>query len=257
MKKNVKLLGILFLIFLAIFGYQSYDYYYQDTVKIANWNLQVFGSTKASNDSLMNFYAEKIGNYDIIFIQEIRDVSGEAFVKLCGLLEGYSCEVSSRAGRSSSKEQYGVIYKNGINLYNFHDYNPDELDRWERSPIKVDFGVNSLNFTIYNIHVKPTEAKEEIGFLEDFVEDKENTMIIGDLNAACSYYNRERENHFSNWHWIIKDSDDTTSSKSYCAYDRIIMNNNFYKYFLNYGVNKEGIVEGVSDHYLIWVELRI
>ena len=86
----------------------------QETLRIANWNLQIFGKEKASNNELLNFYADKISRNDIIFIQEIRDISGTAFPKLCSALIEYSCINSSRAGRSSSKEQVGIIYKKGI-----------------------------------------------------------------------------------------------------------------------------------------------
>jgi hypothetical protein len=69
--------------------------------KIASWNLQVFGESKASRPNLMARYASEIGEYDIIFVQEIRDSSGTAFPKLCSLLPGYDCKISSRAGQRS------------------------------------------------------------------------------------------------------------------------------------------------------------
>ena len=51
-------------------------------LSIANWNLQVFGPSKASNDTLLRYYADHIDDYDIIVIQEIRDASGVAIEKL-------------------------------------------------------------------------------------------------------------------------------------------------------------------------------
>ena len=166
---------------------------------------------------------------------------------------------SSRAGRSSSKEQYGVIYKEGINVTYFKDYNPDSLDRWERPPIRVDFNVNGYEFSVYNIHTDPDAVKSELSSLEDVVEDKGNVIVIGDLNADCSYYNNAEANgdEFDSWSWIIPDSEDTTTSNSYCAYDRIILNNDAYNEYISYGVDKTGIDSDVSDHYLVWVEVGI
>ena len=230
-------------------------------VKIANWNLQVFGKTKASDDVLMRFYASKIRNYDIIFVQEIRDATGTAFPALCALLtdDGYACENSSRAGRSSSKEQYGVIYslKRNVSITEFTDFNPDPADRWERPPLLVAFEVNNYSLLTYNVHTKPEDVTNELRQLEQLVDsDEGNVVILGDLNADCDYYNPETGNEFRDgFNWIVKDDDDTTVSATDCAYDRIILNDDSYQEFVSYGIDAEGITKDVSDHYLAWIEL--
>lgn len=256
-KSSKKLIYFLLLLIISVFSYEAYDYYYQDTLKIANWNLEVFGTAKASDSNLMNIYESKIENYDIIFVQEIRDASNTAFPQLCAKLENYSCLESSRAGRSSSKEQYGIIYRKGINLTSFTDYNPDSLNRWERPPIKVDFNINGYEFSVYNIHTKPDDVKNELMNLEKIVENKGNVFVVGDLNADCSYYNPVNEKEFDDWKWLVPDSEDTTTSGSFCAYDRIIANNDANKEFISYGVDKTGINEDVSDHYLVWAEIEL
>src|SRR3989344_1986818 len=267
MKKSTK--NFILIIFL-IFG--SFDFYNKDSewsvtgnvirsfnpdhgIKIANWNLQIFGTKKADNQLLMNSYAEKIKGYDIIFVQEIRDSSDTAFNKLCLMLPGYNCEISSRAGRSSSKEQYGIIYNNTIKLNFIKDFNPDSLDRWERPPIEAGFNLGAYNITIFNIHIKPDDVKNELNYLDDVALNTGNTLVFGDLNMDCTYYDHSKENEFSNWSFIIKDTDDTTSGPSNCAYDRIILsdelNNKFIKYGIDTDVNKEQ-----SDHYLVWFEIK-
>lgn len=224
-----------------------------NSITIANWNLQIYGQKKASNESLLNLYAEKIDDFDIIFIQEIRDVSQTAFPKLCSKLPDYNCRNSSRAGRSSSKEQYGIIYKKDITLTNIKDFNPN--DNWERPPVKVTFSKNNYQFTVYNIHTKPDDVQNELAQLQAVVTNQGNEIIIGDLNADCSYYNNKKETEFDTWKWIIKDHHDTTVAKSDCAYDRIILNNDAYDDAIAAGINRKGIVKGVSDHYLIWLQL--
>lgn len=47
-------------------------------ISIACWNLQIFGPSKTSNETLIDYYAEKLDDYDIFIVQEIRDASGEA-----------------------------------------------------------------------------------------------------------------------------------------------------------------------------------
>lgn len=227
------------------------------SVKIANWNLDVFGEKKSGDAELMNSYADKINDYDIIFIQEIKDKGETAFPKLCALLQNYSCMMSSRAGTTSSKEQYGVIYKDSVDLIYLKDYNPSESKKFERPPIEVALDVNGYRLTIYNIHTKPENVKTELENLEALVSDYGNIVIIGDLNADCSYYDAKRETEFDGWNWIIGNDEDTTSGSSDCAYDRIILNDDAKKEFVTYGIAKQGISTDVSDHYLVWVKLKI
>jgi len=257
-KKTLNLfIGVVMFVAVLLGGYVVYEHYDSETIKIANWNLQVFGQTKANNLGLMQIYSEIIEDYDIIFVQEIRDSSQMAFPKLCSMLQNYSCMSSSRAGRTSSKEQYGVIYKNEINLIDFKDYNPDSQDRWERPPIKIIFNIEDYSFTVYNIHIKPEDVQEELNYLEDVVSDAGNVLILGDLNADCSYYKNEEQTEFNDWNWLVKDDEDTTSSDSDCAYDRIILNGDAYEEYVRDGIYKKGITTDVSDHYLVWVEMKI
>jgi hypothetical protein len=222
---------------------------------VANWNLQIFGDTKADNSLLLFNYVSVISDYDIVFVQEIRDKDGDSFRKLCLLLNGYDCKTSSRAGRTSSKEQYGVIYRNYIDLVELEDYNPDEFDRWERPPIKVTFNVSGYVFTAYNIHTKPSDVPNEMEYLEDIVEQNEgNVMVLGDLNADCDYYNPFKEDDFETWNWIIGDDDDTTVGTSNCAYDRIIINDNMFPEYIDDGIRK--VNKDASDHYVVYVELN-
>jgi len=260
MKKRETIILIKIIIFVAIIflGYFFVDKFsVSESVKIANWNLKIFGEKKSNDVQLMNFYSEKIKNYDIVFIQEIRDKEEESFPKLCALLQNYSCKISSRAGTTSVKEQYGIIYKNGIEIISLKDYNPLERANFERPPIQVSFNIKNYSLIIYNIHTKPENTKSELENLERIVLDEGNVIIIGDLNADCSYYNNARENDFEIWEWILKDNEDTTSGASNCAYDRIILNSDAKKEFLSYGIDSEGITSDISDHYLVWVEMKI
>ena len=53
-------------------------------LSIACWNLQIFGQSKASNETLLDYYAEKLDDYDIFIVQEIHDASGTAIETLAG-----------------------------------------------------------------------------------------------------------------------------------------------------------------------------
>ncbi|MEM3815152.1 MAG: endonuclease/exonuclease/phosphatase family protein [Candidatus Micrarchaeia archaeon] len=231
------------------------------SIRIAAWNLQVFGDSKAENQTLLHKYAAKISNYDLVFIQEIRDEDGSAFARLCEKLEGFSCFTSSRAGRTKIKEEYGVIYnKSKIVINNIRDFNPDIQNRWERPPLALNITArNSLEkdnwVIVYVLHAKPSDATNEIRNLEQLIGNASYPVIvIGDLNADCSFYNVSQKD-FKDWIWLIKDDEDTTVGKSDCAYDRIIINRAMLERFLNYGIEKN-ITLDMSDHYLIWISIH-
>lgn len=199
----------------------------------------------------MNTYKNKFDDYDIVFIQEIRDESGTAFNKLCSMFEGYSCLNSSRAGRSSSKEQYGIIYKNSVSLTNYTDLNPDSLNRWERPPFNVKFKKENTEYSFWVMHTKPDEVPVELKYLETVIPSNGNQILLGDLNADCNYYSG---GSFNNWLWSI--NGDTTSGNTICTYDNFVLNQ--YAQLL-YTSSDIGTTTSAyeSDHYMISMELKV
>lgn len=231
------------------------------TITVANWELYPLDDTKSLDDALMQTYAALIDDYDIVFIQGI--TSSNAFTKLCNLLPNYNCRASSMAGRNASKEQYGVFYrKANISVAEWKDYNPDALDRWERPPLEILFSISGYLFKVYNIHTNPDDVQKELSYLGTIVSESGNMIILGDLNADCSYYNPSAEKEFDDWNWVITDTRDTlVSPTTDCAYDRIILNSEAYSEFAPYerlgdGIYIIGITETFSSHYLIWAEIR-
>jgi len=225
------------------------------TIRIANWNLQIFGQSKASKPDLMAKYVGEIGKYDIVFVQEIRDSSGIAFEELCSLLPEYDCKVSSRAGQTSSKEQYGVMYRKGLQLLSMTDFNQKYQADFQRPPLLVVFNLTLSDLSVYNIHIDPDKVASELKALESVVNSSGNVIILGDLNADCSYYNPSASPEFDSWFWIIKDNEDTTVASTNCAYDRIILNMQAKDQFIGYGIDKN-VTSDMSDHYLVWAEMR-
>jgi endonuclease/exonuclease/phosphatase family metal-dependent hydrolase len=166
--------------------------------------------------------------------------------------------VSAHTDKSNVKEQYGVIYRDGIQIIEWVDYNKSAENRkdMERPAVEVTFDINGYNITFYNIHTDPDMVPEEMDALEALVKEKGNTGILGDLNADCATYNNKKENQFDSWNWVPKDGEDTTWAEgTTCAYDRIILNNDANEEFVTYGVFKEGITFDISDHFLVWMKI--
>ena len=56
--------------------------YPNNTVKLAAFNLQIFGTSKADKPEVMDVLSKTIRNFDIVAVQEIRDASQTALPAL-------------------------------------------------------------------------------------------------------------------------------------------------------------------------------
>jgi endonuclease/exonuclease/phosphatase family metal-dependent hydrolase len=172
-------------------------------VRIASFNIQAFGESKAEKPYVMATLAAIIHNFHLVAIQEIR-TQDDYFVD--NFLRGYVNQngrvyeriVGPRLGRSSSKEQYVFLYDTAaieVNRYSIYTVNdPDDL--LHREPLVAMFRVRgpppeqAFTFVLVNIHVDPHETDTEIDALAQVyqavrrVSDGEDDIILsGDLNV--------------------------------------------------------------------------
>ena len=247
-------------------------------LSIANFNIQVFGKSKAGKKEVMGTLAQIIRKFDVVAIEEIRDKSGTAIQRLEAgvdrLGEDYSVAVGPRLGRTSSKEQYAFIYRSDrLVCEETYTFNDSGGDLFHREPYIGLFRdkASGLRFVLIAIHTDPDEATEEIYALSLAAQDarshfsgESHIVILGDLNADCSYYD---ENDLgvplraSSYSWLITNAMDTNLAKSNCAYDRIIVSEEMRSHFTGHaGVYRFDETLGltpkqakaVSDHYPVY-----
>jgi hypothetical protein len=91
----------------------------QALVKIATFNIQIFGKAKAAKPEVMEVLVKVIRSYDLVAVQEIKDVSQQAPAKLLDAINKeagprYALALSPRSGQQpddkKSQEQYGYFY---------------------------------------------------------------------------------------------------------------------------------------------------
>ncbi|MDD4299938.1 MAG: endonuclease/exonuclease/phosphatase family protein, partial [Methanomicrobium sp.] len=213
----------------------------ENLINAAAFNIQVFGTSKAAKDDVMDILAKVVRKYDIIAVQEIRDSSETALVKLVELVNSdgssYSYFVSERLGRTSSKEQYAIIYNTKkVEPIGVPFTYPELLntDPFHREPYIGSFksvkGIFNATFVV--IHTDPDEAKEEIDALYEVAEfartilpGDEAVVVMGDFNADGSYFNEDSYTPMKSegYTWIIGNSLDTTTGATDCTYDRIVI----------------------------------
>ncbi len=254
------------------------------TIKIATFNIQVFGTAKAAKKDVVEILKKIVRKFDIVAVQEFRDSSGTVipfFLNEINSMNGSRFDVvsSERLGRTSSKEQYAfffnkdkISYKNGT-AYVFADVN----DSFEREPFVAQFQSGNFDFALANIHTKPEDATREINKLDDVVIDflskypnETDIIVLGDYNADCTYF---KENNLTQkfldakYFWAVENFADTTTKSTNCTYDRIVFLGNFtgedftgrwevVRFDTEYNLT-QNFTEKVSDHYPVWADFWI
>jgi len=225
-------------------------------LQIGLWNVQVLGDAKVAKPAVYQYIIEQMKKYDIIVIQEIRDADGSAWAKICNDLPEHNCLISSRAGRSSSKEQIGIAYSQKIMRLDTQDFNPDLQDRWERPPYKAVFSIApTYNLTLYTMHISPSDVSKEFTELEGLVHSQNETgkvIVLGDFNLDCDYFDETNITQFENWTYSISNEFDTNLAPSSCTYDRMILNPLAAETLIARGVYGRGMNANMSDHYIVW-----
>ncbi len=253
-----------------------------ESLKVASFNIQVFGKSKMSKPEVSTVLASIVSRYDVIFIQEIRDKSSKSIVKLQDLVnlglpekEQYDLLVSDRLGTTKSKEQYAFLFKKSkLKFIEEYQYRGTSTD-FNRDPFSVKFNFENKYFVLTGIHIDPDIAVRELNLLDDalgFISRKMKTkdiILMGDLNADCSYVTSYKLKYLDlkrkkDFVWHISDKVDTTISKTDCAYDRIISMKTISPYIKNarvYNFDKDYNLtykeaKKVSDHYPVEFELE-
>lgn len=250
-------------------------------IKVAAFNIQVFGVAKASKPDVMDVLAETIAEFDIVAIQEIRDSSGMAIIDLENAVEAlgveYDVVVGPRLGRTTSKEQYAYIYRTATVDYNeSYTYDDSILDLFHREPLVASFSTvtGKFDFVLAVIHTDPDEATKEIGSLPLVIQDAKthypgelDIIVLGDFNADCSYFDEDdmtcplRDDPFT---WLITNDMDTNVAATSCTYDRVVItvdtlsetqvDAGVYRFDQIFGLTEEE-TKDISDHYPVWVEI--
>jgi deoxyribonuclease-1 len=212
---------------------------------IGSFNIKSFGTTKASNPYVMRRLAHVLARYDIAFLQELRNKDQLAIFALKDALEKYtgkrySIIISQPLGRSTYKEQYAYIFDpKKVELLDFYTYEDGEepyYDTFSREPFIAQFKhkASKEKFATVGVHIAPSFVMNELDEMINVYRDiksrwnRENIIIMGDLNADCRYLDEYEEDNLilkadPRFTWLIeRGADTTTAINTHCAYDRFI-----------------------------------
>ena len=251
------------------------------TIRIATFNIQVFGKSKLEKLEVMDVLAQVIRQFDVVAIQEIRALDQSIVPRFVEMVnaEGrhYDYVLGPRLGRTSSKEQYAFLFDTArveVDLsavYTVDD--PDDL--LHREPLVAPFRVRgpsadeAFTFTLVNIHTDPDEVKDELNALDDVFRAVQNdgrgeddVIMLGDLNADDLHFGQLSQ--ISNITWAI--SGIPTNTRGTRQYDNLI----YHALATTEFTGSAGVLElmgefsltmqqaiEVSDHLPVWAEFSV
>jgi endonuclease/exonuclease/phosphatase family metal-dependent hydrolase len=250
-----------------------------DLIAIATWNIQTLGRSKLGKPRVVATILDVLRRYDVVAVQEIKDVSGETPRRLLELLNAarrdadpaFAAITSPRTGLApddrASQEQYAFFYDtSAIEVLDDGRLYDDADDAFQREPWMARFRVRSGGFTfvLIDIHTRPESAVEEVRALSEVVAwaireypGEDDFIVLGDFNASCDDASpRELEAlplRGRGFVWVVPDDADTTVKSTTCAYDRIVLNGGAARQWEGaWGIFVESIDATVSDHFPVW-----
>lgn len=253
-------------------------------IRIASFNIQVFGESKRSKPEVVSVLARTVRKFDIVAIQELRDDTETTlpyFVNYINTFPGpkYAAISSPRLGRTASKENYAFIYNTetigfveGSNRTFVDPPAGTDTDLFQREPFMAAFTSGNMSFALIVIHTDPEETGSELDSLKLVLADAASTfpekglIALGDMNADCDYLKAGEPAWLRNdYFWVVPDSADTTTKSTDCAYDRIILDQQakssfdgswgVYRFDTEFSLDANQ-TEAVSDHYPVWAEFN-
>jgi endonuclease/exonuclease/phosphatase family metal-dependent hydrolase len=173
-----------------------------ETIRVASFNIQVFGTDKLSDPRVVAILARIIRQFDVVAVQEIRSQEQDLMARFVEIVnsEGrsYNYVIGPRLGNSDSKEQYAFIFDQATveiepsQLYTLTD--PDNL--LHREPLVGWFRARgpapsqAFTFSLVNIHTDPDVAAEELDLMDDVLftvrddgREEDDVILLGDFNA--------------------------------------------------------------------------
>ncbi|WP_231756405.1 endonuclease/exonuclease/phosphatase family protein [Lignipirellula cremea] len=252
-----------------------------ETIKVASFNLCVYGVTKASKPEVMEMLARIIRQYDVTAIQEIRSQDQTVLPKLVQLVNStgrqFDYVIGPALGRTNSKEQYAYIFDRAtleIDLRECYTVK-DPNDVLHREPFVAWFRARgpapeeAFTFSLANFHIDPDEVPQEVKILPIVLNairndgrNEDDVILLGDFNAD----ELQLAQYASLPNVTMAITGEPTNTKHTKGYDNII----FQQYATTEYVGRSGVFDflrqfnmtvdnamEVSDHMPVWAEFSV
>ena len=248
-------------------------------LRVASFNIQHFGPSKAEKPHVMRRLAQIVRQFDVVAIQEIRskdrDVCGELVARANADGRRFEYLLGPRIGRTVSKEQYAYIFDTARvrpvpgYLYTLRD----EYEDFHREPFVARFQSTVRNkpfsFTLVNIHTDPDETAWELNRLDDVIRaiqadgsGEDDVILLGDLNADDKSMGELGQMR----HVRPALTGVATTTRGTAMYDNILYDrtrtteytglSGVYDFPAEFGLTQQEALE-ISDHLPVWADFHV
>jgi endonuclease/exonuclease/phosphatase family metal-dependent hydrolase len=247
-------------------------------VRIATFNIQVFGTSKLGKPEVMGVLAQVVRRYDVVAVQEVRAKDQSLVPQFVQLINSqgarYSYVLGPRLGRTMSKEQYLFLYDTAriaVDPNSVYTV-PDPRDLLHREPLVATFqtrtpqGTIPFTFKLVNIHTDPDETDIELDALDDVFlavqqdgSGEDDVILLGDLNV--DEYHLGQLGRLPGIAYVV--SGTTTNTRRNHAYDNLVFHRGATTEYTGrwgvldleaeYGLTRDQALD-VSDHLPVWAE---
>lgn len=258
-----------------------------ETIRIASFNIQVFGQSKLNKPMVMQDLAKVVRQFDVVAIQEIRSKEPvlPRFIELINSTgqHNYGYVIGERLGRTSSKEQYAFVYDRAtIEVDESSMYTVPGLSKQlHRPPFVALFRARgppaeeAFTFQLINIHTDPDDTKIELNALDDayrFVRDhlapgqnrkEDDVILLGDLNVDERHLGQVAELPYIKW---MVTGETKTNTRQNKQYDNIVYNqratieftgrSGVFNLMSELGRSSAEALK-ISDHMPVWAEFSV
>jgi len=251
------------------------------TIRVASFNIEVFGNAKAGKAYVMDALAKIVRQFDVVAIQEIRSQNEYLIPNFVELINRagtrFDHVIGPRVGYTNVKEQYAYLFNTDRvqvdhqSVYTVGD--PDHL--LHREPLVATFrtrGVDpaaAFTFTLVNIHTDPNEVEKEVAALAEVYRvvrrssrGEDDIILLGDFNADDRHLGRLGQ--LPGIHPLIAGV--STNARQTKQYDNLIIHQpSTTEYAGRSGVfDVKQFIERslkdtllVSDHFPVWAEFSV
>ena len=252
-----------------------------NTIRIASFNIQVFGTSKLKKPHVMDVLAKVVRRFDVVAVQEVRSKDQSVVSRFVELINSdgsrYDFVLGPRLGRSSSKEQYVFLFDTRqIELDTGSvETVADPRDLLHREPLVAHFRVRgpparqAFTFSLVNIHTDPDETDGELDALDDVFQTvlrnargEDDVILLGDFNV--DEHHLGELGRLPNITWVI--SGLKTNTRGTKSYDNIIFNQSATLEYTGhsgvrdlqseFGLSLDEAIK-VSDHLPVWATFSI
>ena len=254
----------------------------QSNVVIGSFNIQSLGQKKMSNLSIVEVLVDITRRFDVLAIQELRDIDQTVIPQLLEYLNQDGSRFAAAVGPRQSyvingqpqgyAEQAVFIYDTDtIELIGQSYVAYDHYQRMHRSPYVAHFRCRSnspdqaFSFVLMNVHTDPDDIYAEFEALRDIIggvyanhQGEEDFILLGDLNGDPS--------QFQQYRWMrqqfaaIPTTWNTNTAQTKC-YDNLVFDAGYTAEFTGqagvmnlmteYGLSVSD-AKKVSDHMPVW-----